>query len=76
MAAQPFEGVRVLDLSSVWAAPYAVQLLAGNGADVIKVEHVTRPDFRLFAPSQMMRRANGTGKGRVRSISSIGTSLA
>ena len=50
MAAQPFEGVRVLDLSSVWAAPYAVQLLAGNGADVIKVEHVTRPDFRLFGP--------------------------
>ena len=50
MGGQPFAGVRVLDLSSVWAAPYAVQLLAANGADVIKLEHVTRPDFRLFGP--------------------------
>lgn len=46
----PFEGVRVLDLSSVWAAPYAVEFLALLGADVIKVEYPGRPDFRLFGP--------------------------
>lgn len=50
MPLRPFEGLRVLDLSTVWAAPYAVQLLAASGADVIKVEHTARPDFRLFGP--------------------------
>ncbi len=50
MAFRPFENLRIVDLSTVWAAPYAVQLLAASGADVIKVEHTGRPDFRLFGP--------------------------
>jgi crotonobetainyl-CoA:carnitine CoA-transferase CaiB-like acyl-CoA transferase len=35
----PLEGVRVLDLGTVYAAPIAAMLLGDFGADVVKVEH-------------------------------------
>ena len=40
----PYEGVRVLDLTSFWSGPYATTLLGSLGADVIKVEAAQRPD--------------------------------
>jgi crotonobetainyl-CoA:carnitine CoA-transferase CaiB-like acyl-CoA transferase len=46
----PFEGLRVIDLGSFWAAPYLTSYLGAYGADVIKVESTQRPDgFRFTA---------------------------
>lgn len=40
----PLEGLRVLDASTLFAGPIAATFLGDYGADVIKVEHPTRPD--------------------------------
>jgi len=40
----PLSGVRVLDMGHDWACPHAARLLADFGAEVIKVEYLSRVD--------------------------------
>lgn len=50
-ASRPLEGLRVLDLTMMWAGPYATKLMAECGAEVIKIESPSAWDnIRTLVP--------------------------
>lgn len=55
-APRPLEGVKVIELSHLIAGPYCCQLLAGEGADVVKVEP---PQGELARDREPLRRGQG-----------------
>jgi hypothetical protein len=52
-------GLRVIDLSSLWAGPLTGQLLAAAGMDVVKVESRQRPDGARRGPAAFYDLMNG-----------------
>lgn len=64
---QPLKGLRVVELGSFQAGPLAARGLAALGADVVKIESVTRPDLLRFGgplaetPEAWERGASFTG---------------
>ncbi|KAK1184937.1 CoA transferase [Streptomyces sp. NBS 14/10] len=53
---RPLAGLRVVDLSALWAGPLCAHLLALAGARVTKVESTGRPDGARFAQPEFYRR--------------------
>jgi len=58
-AQKPLEGIRVIELARVLAGPWAGQLLADLGADVIKVEHPDGGDETRHWGPPFLTGANG-----------------
>ncbi len=47
---KPLAGIRVIEIARVLAGPWACQIMADMGADVIKVEHPDGDDTRHWGP--------------------------
>ncbi|MER6290708.1 CaiB/BaiF CoA transferase family protein [Streptomyces sviceus] len=53
MTETPLQGLRVLDTATLFAGPLAATLLGDFGAEVVKIEHPTKPDpSRGHGPSK------------------------
>ncbi|MDE0803334.1 MAG: CoA transferase, partial [Acidimicrobiales bacterium] len=56
---RPLTGVRVVDLTAIWAGPLATHLLAEAGAEVDTIEAACRPDGLRGTPAMFGQLAEG-----------------
>ncbi|WP_460071368.1 CoA transferase [Streptomyces sp. YKOK-I1] len=63
--ARPLTGLRVVDLSALWAGPLCARLLGLAGARVVKAESTTRPDGARFGPPGFYRLLHEGHESRV-----------
>jgi crotonobetainyl-CoA:carnitine CoA-transferase CaiB-like acyl-CoA transferase len=74
----PLEGVRVIDFTQMLAGPYCTQLLADQGADVVKVEPIEGEESRRagpYRPEDELRAFGGYFASVNRNKRSIGLNL-
>lgn len=50
---QPLNGLKILDFTTLLPGPYATQLLADMGAEVLRIEAVSRPDLLQVMPPRV-----------------------
>ena len=68
MGQQPLNGIRIIELAQGIAGPWAGRLLAGYGADVIKVEPPEGDRSRTLGPFPSDGTPPATGAGHLHVI--------
>ena len=63
MTKLPLDGIRVVDLTVIWAGPYATMLLADWGAEVIRVENCQH--FPVYTRGLMVKPPEMLNKDRI-----------